>query len=59
MAVRVKLNPLFESMSGTLAKRYNEDGSVESIIITKNGIMYRRKIYPKRRSSGECRKMVP
>ena len=47
MALKVTLNPLFESVSGVLSRKRLPDGRVKSTIITKRGTMYERTYYPK------------
>ena len=47
MALKVTLNPLFESVSGVLSRKRLKDGRVRSTIITKRGTMYERTYYPK------------
>ena len=46
MALKVTLNPLFESVSGVLSRKRLPDGRVKSTIITKRGTMYERTYYP-------------
>lgn len=48
MALHYKLNPLFDSISGTISRRRFSDGRVESIVATKKGTIYKRTSYPKR-----------
>ena len=55
MALHYKLNPLFESISGTISRRRFPDGRVESIIATKKGTIYKRTYYPPRHSSSSAR----
>ena len=55
MALHYKLNPLFESISGTISRRRFPDGHVESIIATKKGTLYKRTYYPPRPSSSSAR----
>ena len=58
MSLHYKLNPLFDSISGTLSRKRFSDGRVETIVATKRGTIYKRVWYPKS-SSGSSRKMVP
>jgi hypothetical protein len=54
MALRYKLNPLFESISGVISKRRLSDGRVESIIATKRGTIYKRVSNPRRTLPGRA-----
>ena len=47
MALHYKLNPLFDSISGTISRRRLSDGRVETIVATKKGTIYKRTTYPK------------
>lgn len=47
MALHFKLNPLFDSISGTISRRRFSDGRVETIVATKKGTIYKRTTYPK------------
>jgi len=51
MALHYKLNPLFESISGTISRRRFSDGHVETIVATKKGTIYKRTYYPPRQTS--------
>ena len=46
MALHFKLNPLFDSISGTISRRRFSDGRVETIVATKKGTIYKRTTYP-------------
>ena len=46
MALHFKLNPLFDSISGTISRKRFPDGHVETIVATKKGTLYTRKWYP-------------
>ena len=46
------LNPLFDSISGTISRRRFSDGRVETIVATKKGTIYKRTTYPKRTFPG-------
>ena len=59
MALHYKLNPLFESISGTISRKRFADGHVETIVATKKGTIYKRTWYPKESSSDCSRKMIP
>lgn len=59
MALHYKLNPLFESISGTISRKRFPDGHVETIVATKKGSIYVRKYYPRKSSSGVSREMLP
>ena len=48
MALHYKLNPLFDSISGTISRRRFSDGRVETIVATKKGTIYKRTTYPKK-----------
>ena len=48
MALHYKLNPLFDSISGTISRRRLSDGRVETIVATKKGTIYKRTTYPKK-----------
>ena len=48
MALHYKLNPLFDSISGTISRKRFPDGHVETIIATKKGTIYKRTWYPPR-----------
>ena len=48
MALHYKLNPLFESISGTISRKRFSDGRVETIVATKKGTIYKRTYYPRR-----------
>ena len=48
MALHYKLNPLFDSISGTISRRRFSDGRVETIVSTKKGTIYKRTTYPKK-----------
>lgn len=48
MALHYKLNPLFESISGTISRKRFPDGHVETIVATKKGTIYKRTWYPPR-----------
>ena len=50
MALHYKLNPLFDSISGTISRKRFPDGHVETIIATKKGTIYKRTWYPPRTS---------
>ena len=47
MTLHYKLNPLFDSISGTISRRRLSDGRVETIVATKKGTIYKRTSYPK------------
>ena len=47
MALHFKLNPLFDSISGTISRKRLPDGRVETIVATKRGTIYKRTTYPK------------
>jgi hypothetical protein len=48
MALHYKLNPLFDSISGTISRRRLLDGRLETIVATKRGTIYKRTTYPKK-----------
>ena len=48
MALHYKLNPLFDSISGTISRKRFPDGHVETIVATKKGTIYKRTWYPPR-----------
>ena len=50
MVLHYKLNPLFDSISGTISRRRFPDGCMETIVATKKGTIYKRTTYPKRTS---------
>lgn len=47
MALHYQLNPLFESISGTISRKRFSDGRVETLVATKKGTIYTRTTYPK------------
>ncbi len=55
MALHFKLNPLFDSISGTISRKRFPDGHIETIVATKKGTIYVRKWYPPKPSSGGSR----
>lgn len=66
MALHYKLNPLFDSISGTISRKRFPDGHVETIVATKKGTIYKRTWYPRKPkkelptlSSGGSQEMVP
>ena len=52
MALHYKLNPLFDSISGTISRKRFPDGHVETIIATKKGTIYKRTWYPPHQKPG-------
>ena len=52
MALHYKLNPLFESISGTISRKRYPDGRVETLVATKKGTIYKRTTCPKRNLPG-------
>ncbi len=52
MALHYKLNPLFDSISGTISRKRFPDGRVETIVATKKGTIYKRTSYPQKSFPG-------